>query len=66
MMWFNQFNNRFQLRHACDQGDGLSKYGWTVHDGKNFGIHDIYESSENRFQIRNTWVKRLGGSYGGI
>ena len=65
MMWFNQFNNKFQIRHGCDQGDGLSKYGWTTHDGRNFGIHDIYESSDNRFQIRNSWVKRLGGSHGG-
>jgi mannosyl-oligosaccharide glucosidase len=65
MMWFNQFNNKFQIRHGCDQGDGLSKYGWTAHDGRNFGIHDVYESSDNRFQIRNSWVKRSGGSHGG-
>ncbi len=43
----------------------MSKYGWTAHDGRTFGIHDLYENSENRYTIRNSWVKRLGGEYGG-
>jgi mannosyl-oligosaccharide glucosidase len=41
------------------------KYGWSAHDGRNFGIHDIYENAENGFSIRTTWVKRNGGSHGG-
>jgi mannosyl-oligosaccharide glucosidase len=43
----------------------MAKYGWTAHDGRNFGIHDLYENQENRFTIRNSWVKRQGGEYGG-
>lgn len=65
MIWFNQFSPRPQIRHWCDQGDGLNKYGWIAHDGRNFGIHDIYESDENNFHIRNSWVKRAGGKHGG-
>ncbi|CAF0833560.1 unnamed protein product [Brachionus calyciflorus] len=65
LMWFNQFNQRFQMRHWCDQGDGLLKYGWIAHDGRNFGIHDVYESNENGFSLRTSWVKRNGGKDGG-
>ena len=65
MIWWNQFSNKFQMRHACDQGDGLVKYGWIAHDGRNFGIHDIYESPENAFSIRTSWAKRPGGQHGG-
>lgn len=43
----------------------MAKYGWTAHDGRNFGIHDVYENSENSYQIRNSWVKRHGGKHGG-
>ena len=53
------------LRHWCDQNDKLIKYGWTAHDGRNFGIHDTHETSQNGFVIRNSWVKRVGGKYGG-
>jgi mannosyl-oligosaccharide glucosidase len=41
------------------------KYGWTAHDGRNFGIHDVYESVENGFSIRTSWAKRNGGKHGG-
>lgn len=43
----------------------MSKYGWIAHDGRNFGIHDVYESAKNGYWIRNSWVKRYGGKYGG-
>lgn len=52
-------------RHWCDQNDGLLKYGWIAHDGRNFGTHDIFESVENSFSIRTSWVKRNGGRDGG-
>ena len=52
-------------RHWCDQNDGLMKYGWSAHDGRNFGIHDIYENVDNGFSIRTSWVKRHGGQHGG-
>ncbi len=66
MMWFNQFNKFNQhLKHQADQNDKLVKYGWIAHDGRNFGIHDLYESADNGFSIRNSWVKRHGGKDGG-
>lgn len=65
LMWFNQFDPKFRIRHWCDQNDGLMKYGWTAHDGRNFGIHDTYETIDNGFSIRNMWLKRNGGRHGG-
>jgi mannosyl-oligosaccharide glucosidase len=53
------------FRHWCDQNDGLLKYGWIAHDGRNFGTHDVYESVLNSYSIRTTWVKRNGGKDGG-
>ena len=53
------------MRHWCDHNDGLAKYGWSQHDGKHFGVHDVYENKQNGFWIRNSWVKRYGGKYGG-
>ena len=43
----------------------MAKYGWSAHDGRNFGIHDVYENAENQFHIKNSWVKRHGGKHGG-
>ena len=61
------YNSTFlkYFRHWCDRDDNLTKYGWTAHDGRNFGIHDVYESHENSYTVRNSWAKRVGGSYGG-
>jgi len=65
MMWFNQFSRNLQIRHWCDHNDRMAKYGWLAHDGRNFGIHETVENVENGFTIRNSWVKRHGGRYGG-
>jgi mannosyl-oligosaccharide glucosidase len=51
----NIFISENSNRHWCDQNDKLVKYGWVAHDGRNFGIHDIYENVENGFSIRSSW-----------
>ncbi|XP_022919576.2 mannosyl-oligosaccharide glucosidase [Onthophagus taurus] len=65
LMWY--FPNRLQpgghgVRHWCEQGDGLDKYGWTQHDGTTFGVQEIHDGP---FLISTSFVKRLGGSHGG-
>lgn len=50
------------IRHWCEQGDGLEKYGWLQHDGNSFGIQQIIDGS---FIIDTSFVKRLGGNHGG-
>lgn len=64
MMWFSQkiIDNSLQIRHWCNQWDKLKKYGWSKHDGINFGIQSIEEED---FIIHTSFVKKLGGNYGG-
>lgn len=64
LMWLTQFDNQMPppVRHWCDQGDGLQKYGWLKHDGVNFGIQEIEEKT---YKLRTEFVKRIGGKHGG-
>jgi hypothetical protein len=59
LMWLTQFDNQMPapVRHWCDQGDGLLKYGWLKHDGVNFGIQEIEEKT---YKLRTEFVKRVG------
>ncbi|KAF5275980.1 hypothetical protein FQA39_LY00776 [Lamprigera yunnana] len=50
------------IRHWCEQGDGLERYGWLQHDGTSFGIQEIQDGP---FALRTSFVKRLGGNHGG-
>lgn len=50
------------IRHWCDQGDGIPKYGWLKHDGVNFGIQEIEEKT---YSLKTSFVKRKGGKHGG-
>ncbi len=31
------------LRHTCEHGDGLQRYGWIRHDGTSFGQQEILD-----------------------
>lgn len=65
LMWY--FPSTIQgdgggLRHWCTQGDKLEKYGWTKHDGQNFGIQEIID---NQVSIKTSFVKNVHGLNGG-
>ncbi|KAL7305295.1 hypothetical protein TKK_0002428 [Trichogramma kaykai] len=65
LMWY--FSRTLQadgsgMRHWCTQNDRLEKYGWTKHDGKNFGIQEIID---NNVLITTSFVKDIHGSNGG-
>ncbi|KAI4459446.1 mannosyl-oligosaccharide glucosidase [Holotrichia oblita] len=65
LMWY--FPKRLKpggdgIRHWCEQGDGLEKYGWVQHDGSTFGIQEIQDGP---FIITTSFIKRLGGLHGG-
>nr|CAB3263899.1 mannosyl-oligosaccharide glucosidase-like [Phallusia mammillata] len=65
LMWLQQYENYrtdLPLRHTCEQGDKLLRYGWLAHDGGRFGIQDIVERD---FVLRTEFVKRDGGDNGG-
>ncbi|XP_067154548.1 mannosyl-oligosaccharide glucosidase [Apteryx mantelli] len=62
LMWMQQREAEARLRHTCEQGDGLSRYGWLQHDGENFGVQDIHDHG---LLLRTEFVKRPGGEHGG-
>lgn len=64
LMWFSHSlkNGDLLIRHWCNQWDRLQKYGWTRHDGVNFGVQQIVDEE---YVIETSFVKRVGGLNGG-
>jgi mannosyl-oligosaccharide glucosidase len=45
-MWLSPSQYRsgdLPLRHWCEQGDNLERYGWLEHDGTNFGVQELID-----------------------
>ncbi|XP_048797679.1 mannosyl-oligosaccharide glucosidase isoform X2 [Lagopus muta] len=61
LMWLQQREGA-ELRHTCEQSDGLQRYGWLLHDGERFGLQDIHDRG---LLLRTEFVKRPGGLHGG-
>jgi mannosyl-oligosaccharide glucosidase len=65
LMWFfpHMLNTNGEgIRHWCKLEDNLKKYGWTQHDGKNFGIQEIHDDD---FLITTSFIKFYTGKFGG-
>ena len=64
MMWMTQYENEMPpvIRHWCDQGDGIPKYGWVAHDGCHFGVHEVID---RYYTLTSDFVKRPNRLYGG-
>ncbi|NXY00513.1 MOGS glucosidase, partial [Centropus bengalensis] len=62
LMWLQQGEGGTGLRHTCEQGDGLSRYGWLQHDGESFGVQEL---QDGKLWLRTEFVKRPGGEHGG-
>ena len=64
LMWFTQFSKErpLPIRHTCEQGDHLPRYGWLMHNGKDFGVQEIVDKN---FTLTTEFVKRPGGKHGG-
>jgi len=66
LMWF--FPKRMgpgsgvPIRHWCETGDGLSRYTWTKHDGRSFGMQEI---DDGAVRLTTSFVKQDGGDHGG-
>ncbi|CAD6190810.1 unnamed protein product [Caenorhabditis auriculariae] len=60
MMWYEQPDAviRPAIRHWCNQGDGISRYGWVAADGRSFGMQNITEKTG---PIRTNWINDKGG-----
>jgi len=60
-MWLNKENSN-ALRHTCEQGDKLDKYGWNFHNGLDYASEQIIDGDLN---LATDFVKQSGGNYGG-
>jgi mannosyl-oligosaccharide glucosidase len=45
IMWSGSTQSR-QLRHTCEQGDQLKKYGWSEHNGNDYGRQLIIDGCD--------------------
>lgn len=64
-MWFSPSRLRpggEGIRHWCESGDNLNKYGWNQHDGRTFGVQQI---DDDPFHLETSFVKFPGGNFGG-
>lgn len=66
LMWFGAHNPLTvdQLRHSCEEGDGLDSYGWTRHDGTNYGEQTLIDSKTD-LKLTTTFIKHQRGANGG-
>lgn len=61
LMWYTPSNlghGGRGIRHWCEIGDNLDKYGWTHHDGRTFGVQEIHDLP---FELKTSFVKYPGG-----
>lgn len=59
---FQVSNNDLGLRHWCEQGDNLKRYGWVEHNGEDYGRQELFDRG---MKMTTSFVKRPGGSHGG-
>ncbi|KAK7246975.1 hypothetical protein RIF29_41849 [Crotalaria pallida] len=64
LMWINERDNKYQLRHVCKHEDELSTYGWTKHNGRDFG-HQVL--ADHAMILTTVFLKSkgAGSGYGG-
>ncbi|KAM9378099.1 mannosyl-oligosaccharide glucosidase [Phaethornis superciliosus] len=62
LMWLQEGDSTSGLRHTCEQNDDVSRYGWLMHDGENFGVQEI---RDGKLVLKTEFVKRDGGEHGG-
>lgn len=57
-------DGRYFMRHVCQDSDELSKYGWTHHNGRDFGRQVLVDQD---MTLETSFLKSNGASsgYGG-
>ena len=45
LMWF-VYDGQFNIRHTCEHGDHLQRFGWVRHDGTSFGQQEIIDNGQ--------------------
>ncbi|KAH0674814.1 hypothetical protein KY284_025901 [Solanum tuberosum] len=64
LMWLGVKNERYFMRHVCQDSDELKQYGWTSHNGRDYG-HQVL--SEQTMTLTTSFLKSKdhGSGYGG-
>lgn len=64
LMWIGLKDGRYFMRHVCQDSDELSTYGWTQHNGRDFG-HQVLVDHGLRLETSFLKSKSEGSGYGG-
>ncbi|XP_022725562.1 mannosyl-oligosaccharide glucosidase GCS1-like isoform X2 [Durio zibethinus] len=64
LMWIGIKDGRYFVRHVCQDSDGLSTYGWTRHNGRDFG-HQLLVDQDMTLATSFLKSKMDGSGYGG-
>ncbi|KAI0050009.1 glycoside hydrolase family 63 protein [Auriscalpium vulgare] len=66
LLWFGtqDYASFPKARHACDQGDKLDAYTWTVYDAREGGVQ-VLKDGLNNVKITTELLKVPGGAHGG-
>lgn len=64
LMWIGVTNGRYSMRHICQDSDELEKYGWSQHNGRDYG-HQVVD--DHGMTLTTTFLKskERGSGYGG-
>lgn len=64
LMWIGIKDGQYFLRHVCQDSDGLSTYGWTDHNGRDYGRQVIVDQG---LSLKTSFFKEKenGSGYGG-
>lgn len=70
LVWVKHSSGRVpvQIRHMCEHGDGLDRYGWMKHDGVSFGEQEIIDGNvivktdflvNSNPEVGDSWTARI-------
>ncbi|OAY72671.1 Mannosyl-oligosaccharide glucosidase GCS1 [Ananas comosus] len=64
LMWLGTKNGQYFLRHVCQDSDELSMYGWTDHNGRDYGRQVLIDHG---LSLTTSFLKERGkgSGYGG-
>lgn len=64
LMWISVKDGRYFMRHVCQDSDDLSMYGWTHHNGRDYG-HQVLIDHGMTLATSFLKSKEEGSGYGG-
>lgn len=64
LMWIGIKDGRYVMRHICQDSDELATYGWTHHNGRDYG-HQVIVDQDLNLATSFLKSKGIGSGYGG-